>query len=153
MQRHYQERGHAACIGLSATACGISISAAIVFDSWFLVFIAVLFLGLAAISTLALYSAGPGVLGALGIFGRYAEDDNAAVAVVPPARLDLYYNTFDNNNNNETYDCCICLNCTEGKFVRLRCNHVYHEACINKWFGVKLVCPICQRVAVAVAAV
>ncbi|URD78797.1 hypothetical protein MUK42_06592 [Musa troglodytarum] len=29
--------------------------------------------------------------------------------------------------------------------VRLSCHHFFHVACINKWFTIRIFCPLCVR--------
>ena len=45
--------------------------------------------------------------------------------------------------------CVICLeSVNKGPVKRLECEHVYHAACIDKWFDAcdEMRCPTCQRV-------
>jgi len=44
---------------------------------------------------------------------------------------------------NEEFECSICLNSSTcgGK---LKCGHVFHENCINKWFEFTNTCPNCR---------
>lgn len=50
-------------------------------------------------------------------------------------------------------DCCICFDKIEDKknFLKLYCNHFYHEECIREWFKEKLkknqefTCPCCIK--------
>ena len=44
---------------------------------------------------------------------------------------------------NEEFECSICLNSSTcgGK---LKCGHIFHENCINKWFEFKNTCPNCR---------
>ena len=45
--------------------------------------------------------------------------------------------------------CVICLeNIEDGPVKRLECEHVYHAACIDRWFDMchEMRCPTCQRV-------
>ena len=46
--------------------------------------------------------------------------------------------------NNET--CAICLNLLEkGHLVGyLKCNHLFHQKCIEKWLIIREVCPLCR---------
>ena len=52
--------------------------------------------------------------------------------------------------NKEKHLCCaICQDdiLQDTEIIRkLECNHVYHIHCIDKWFIVKLECPICKHV-------
>jgi hypothetical protein len=65
--------------------------------------------------------------------------------------LDNLYNP--NGLNKHIYlNCFKCLkylkffNTNNKKIVILNnCNHIFHEACINKWKNIKNVCPLCNK--------
>jgi ribosomal protein L34E len=40
--------------------------------------------------------------------------------------------------------CAICFEEMEGEVALLRCKHVYHTACIDRWFAKERSCPICR---------
>lgn len=43
-------------------------------------------------------------------------------------------------------ECSICLdnyNPTD-KIIKLPCNHIYHQKCINEWFSKSKSCPMCR---------
>lgn len=42
--------------------------------------------------------------------------------------------------------CCICSESNDISSVVSRCNHVFHEKCINEWFGYSDKCPLCRNV-------
>ena len=46
------------------------------------------------------------------------------------------------NINHE--NCSICLE-EPGKCSQLKCGHIYHRKCINKWFKTSSSCPVCRR--------
>jgi hypothetical protein len=40
--------------------------------------------------------------------------------------------------------CSVCLDAmTQGR--RLACSHVFHEACLGRWFESHDTCPMCRR--------
>ena len=41
-------------------------------------------------------------------------------------------------------ECAICLNNLQINLFALPCGHIFHENCINNWFIVKKICPICN---------
>lgn len=41
--------------------------------------------------------------------------------------------------------CSICLDAVVNHAKTLRCNHVFHESCINRWFQNSSRCPLCRR--------
>jgi hypothetical protein len=46
-----------------------------------------------------------------------------------------------------TSECCICLDSFEGKqtLKPLRCGHVFHPLCIDKWIRTSDQCPLCKH--------
>ena len=59
-------------------------------------------------------------------------------------RIDCNFNSIYNSNYNSSYESCsICLEEYNGgdAIVRLKCNHMYHEMCLNRW---KNGCAICR---------
>nr|GMD21100.1 E3 ubiquitin-protein ligase RHA2B-like [Ipomoea batatas] len=48
---------------------------------------------------------------------------------------------------SEAVECAVCLcKIEEGEEVRdLRCNHIFHRACLNRWLGTgHITCPLCR---------
>ena len=45
-------------------------------------------------------------------------------------------------------ECSICLEIFRDgmNIAELRCNHKFHENCINKWFDVNFTCPLCKQI-------
>ena len=43
-------------------------------------------------------------------------------------------------------DCCICMEKSKAteKMARLRCDHVFHCACLQEWLGEHHTCPLCR---------
>ena len=52
---------------------------------------------------------------------------------------------YQDDEPQETW-CCICLEYYEnGDHVKyLRCDHVYHQSCIDEWLYYSCVCPLCK---------
>ena len=44
--------------------------------------------------------------------------------------------------------CPICLEIFRDSMVlaKIRCNHLFHQDCINKWFDVNFTCPLCKQI-------
>ena len=43
--------------------------------------------------------------------------------------------------------CSICLeNLNKYRVIKLKCNHLYHEKCIQQWLNIKNICPLCNGV-------
>eukprot|EP00736_Rhodelphis_marinus_P013348 Rmarinus@m.7371 len=51
------------------------------------------------------------------------------------------------DQGNEVDVCSICLDdFSEGDSLRrLPCGHYFHQPCVDKWFGSRLLCPLCKR--------
>jgi len=47
------------------------------------------------------------------------------------------------NINKE--NCIICLEEPKKKCCQLKCGHIFHKRCINKWFRTSSSCPICRK--------
>ncbi|CAI9768061.1 unnamed protein product [Fraxinus pennsylvanica] len=66
---------------------------------------------------------------------------------------DLTVRRYENNNNKAecediSVECAVCLcRIDEGDEVReLRCNHLYHRVCIDRWLGYgHKTCPLCRN--------
>ena len=45
------------------------------------------------------------------------------------------------------YECLICLEeFNQGQqIVMIKCDHIYHKTCIDKWFLKKKTCPLCDE--------
>ncbi|URD81771.1 hypothetical protein MUK42_08708 [Musa troglodytarum] len=59
------------------------------------------------------------------------------------------YSTSESHSLIEDVNSClICLEefTHRDTIIRLSCHHIFHGACINKWFTVKTFCPLCVRV-------
>lgn len=52
---------------------------------------------------------------------------------------------YHTDGSEETW-CCICLEFYKnGDQVKyLRCNHIYHQSCIDEWLHYSCVCPLCK---------
>ena len=42
-------------------------------------------------------------------------------------------------------ECCICLEEGSNKFMKLNCDHLFHEKCIKDWIRENNSCPICRE--------
>ena len=42
-------------------------------------------------------------------------------------------------------ECCICLEEGSNKFMKLNCEHLFHEKCIKDWIRENNSCPICRN--------
>jgi len=53
------------------------------------------------------------------------------------------YDCYDNDEQ-----CSICLEIFRDgmKIAKLRCDHLFHTDCINRWFEVNFTCPLCKRI-------
>ncbi|KAI4314007.1 hypothetical protein L6164_026950 [Bauhinia variegata] len=51
-----------------------------------------------------------------------------------------------NPSSDEEVDCAVCLcKIREGEEIRvLRCEHVFHRGCLERWVGFNATCPICR---------
>ncbi|XP_022851498.1 E3 ubiquitin-protein ligase EL5-like [Olea europaea var. sylvestris] len=64
---------------------------------------------------------------------------------------DLTVTCYENNNNAEfgdsSVECAVCL-CRIGEgdeIKQLRCNHLYHRVCLDRWVGYgHRTCPLCR---------
>ena len=41
--------------------------------------------------------------------------------------------------------CIICFSEISENEAKLSCTHNFHKECINKWFRIKKVCPVCNH--------
>ena len=48
--------------------------------------------------------------------------------------------------NPSEFQCAVCLDSARKtqNFKKLRCSHIYHSSCINKWLKVNANCPVCR---------
>lgn len=55
----------------------------------------------------------------------------------------IHYDTGDVDEQ-----CPICLEIFRDNMIlsKIRCNHIFHEDCINKWFDVNFTCPLCKSI-------
>ena len=58
----------------------------------------------------------------------------------------LTLSNYDSGDFDEK--CSICLEIfRDGMNVaELRCNHIFHENCINEWFDINFTCPLCKQI-------
>lgn len=50
--------------------------------------------------------------------------------------------TMDASSDEECTICLEDLSCS--KVMTLRCNHTFHQECIQRWFTSRLICPNCN---------
>ena len=45
-------------------------------------------------------------------------------------------------------DCCICLDNLNNDYIKLNCNHIFHNQCIlqNEYISNKKLCPLCRQI-------
>ena len=50
--------------------------------------------------------------------------------------------------NNDQTDCSICFEDFNPRdtIPLIKCGHIYHDVCLNKWLQKQNVCPLCKRV-------
>ena len=63
--------------------------------------------------------------------------------------LDDFITSIDTITENITDDCCICYSDftnNDDKYapIKLKCGHIYHKYCINKWIDTTPQCPMCR---------
>jgi hypothetical protein len=57
------------------------------------------------------------------------------------------YTDFEDRDENDRDTCSVCFE----KFIdsdmcrELKCNHLYHQNCIDKWLGEHITCPVCRE--------
>ena len=61
-------------------------------------------------------------------------------------KIEEYINEHTHNNEDNT-ECSICLqeNHHKHKFVKTKCDHVFHKRCLAKWINTKNTCPLCRN--------
>lgn len=54
---------------------------------------------------------------------------------------------YESTPGSEDVDCAVCLCKIEGEEIRvLRCNHICHNDCLDRWVGFKnATCPLCTQ--------
>ncbi|MCH83561.1 RING finger-like protein [Trifolium medium] len=48
------------------------------------------------------------------------------------------------NDSEATCSICLCELSNDSSVVQIRCSHVFHRDCIQKWITVKRTCPLCR---------
>ena len=59
----------------------------------------------------------------------------------------LLYKQTDQFSQGEVIECSVCLgNIVEDATIRVlpNCKHIFHVACVDKWFSSNTTCPICR---------
>jgi len=47
--------------------------------------------------------------------------------------------------DNPNEECSICLDTNEKVWIKIKCNHTYHEECFTEWSKINKSCPICRE--------
>ena len=80
---------------------------------------------------------------------RYQHVQREYVVSIPSAANNAYsvapFGTLSNNNQT---DCSICFEDfnPSDTIPLIKCGHIYHDVCLNKWLHKQNVCPLCKRV-------
>ncbi len=55
--------------------------------------------------------------------------------------------TSSSTSKNDKELCCICLDEIDlaQEIITKKCNHHYHEDCLNNWLKTKNICPLCRQ--------
>ncbi|KAJ4840458.1 hypothetical protein Tsubulata_049053 [Turnera subulata] len=62
--------------------------------------------------------------------------------------IDISYHTKASQSTGEPTECAVCLcKVEEGEEIReLRCNHIFHRVCLDRWIGYRhSTCPLCRE--------
>lgn len=74
-------------------------------------------------------------------FSRNNENVEHNQAIAP------FINEYVNISPNNDDICSICLEKLNiNKVIKLKCNHLFHEKCIQQWLSIKNICPLCNGV-------
>ncbi len=47
-------------------------------------------------------------------------------------------------------DCSICLISLNNEFIKLPCNHKFHDSCIKEWNKKNNTCPLCRSIVIPI---
>ena len=74
------------------------------------------------------------------VITNHNNNDNIQIIPINPIE------TFELNNEeiNQFHKCVICLMEEPENVIKLKCQHMFHKDCINKWFQHSNRCPICR---------
>ncbi|MCH9631670.1 MAG: hypothetical protein S4CHLAM37_16950 [Chlamydiia bacterium] len=45
----------------------------------------------------------------------------------------------------ENDDCTICMGENTGEALKVKCGHIFHDACIKPWLAKQATCPLCRE--------
>ncbi|KAK4376524.1 hypothetical protein RND71_002820 [Anisodus tanguticus] len=60
----------------------------------------------------------------------------------------MHYEPEPESSNSDSVECAVCLcKIEEGEEVReLRCDHLFHRVCLDRWLGTgRMTCPLCRN--------
>lgn len=60
----------------------------------------------------------------------------------------MHYEPEPGSSNSDSVECAVCLcKIEEGEEVReLRCDHLFHRVCLDRWLGTgRMTCPLCRN--------
>ncbi|KAM3269410.1 hypothetical protein P3S67_030292 [Capsicum chacoense] len=60
----------------------------------------------------------------------------------------MHYEPEPGSSNSDSVECAVCLcKIEEGEEVReLRCDHLFHRVCLDRWLGMgRMTCPLCRN--------
>ncbi|KAM3203610.1 hypothetical protein P3L10_031236 [Capsicum annuum] len=60
----------------------------------------------------------------------------------------MHYEPESGSSNSDSVECAVCLcKIEEGEEVReLRCDHLFHRVCLDRWLGMgRMTCPLCRN--------
>ncbi|KAK4715324.1 hypothetical protein R3W88_013662 [Solanum pinnatisectum] len=60
----------------------------------------------------------------------------------------MHYEPEPGSSNSDSVECSVCLcKIEEGEEVReLRCDHLFHRVCLDRWLGMgRMTCPLCRN--------
>lgn len=80
------------------------------------------------------------------MFCLYFYNDLQSFFKITYRKLYIRYKIKYTNNYNPFDKCSICLdNFNHECIIKLKCNHLFHQNCIHKWFRINIRCPLCRN--------
>ena len=62
-----------------------------------------------------------------------------AMKAVSYTHLDVYKRQRDDTSD------CICTQCSQDHTYNLKCHHVFHLDCLERWYSRRNTCPVCKQ--------